>query len=105
MKNTQDPRILGRAFAPGSSAYLEAEISVTQDNIFLLDPLSGQILTRAARDQVKLDNPVGTGPRNTHFPDNWMFQTLDPQISTLMQEPLSNRLLRYLRFSAPALAW
>ena len=104
MKNTQDPRILGRAFAPGSSAYVEAEISGTQENIFLLDPLSGQILTRASRDQVKLDNPVGTGPRNTHFPDDWMFQTLDPQISTLMQEPLSNRLLRYFEVFNPRLS-
>jgi Zn-dependent protease with chaperone function len=83
---------------------VEAELSATPDNIFLLDPSSGQILTRAARDQVRLDNPVGTGPRNAHFPDQWLFQTHDPQISLLLQEPLGNRLLRHFEIFSPRLA-
>ncbi|WP_281954633.1 M48 family metallopeptidase [Pseudophaeobacter arcticus] len=103
MNDGQDLRIQGRAFAPGSSAFVEAEMTVTKDKVFLIDPHTNQLLAQSARNLVKLDNPVGTGPRNSHFPDHWMFQTFDPQISTTLQEPLSNRLLRHFEIFSPRL--
>ncbi|MEP2716414.1 hypothetical protein, partial [Pseudophaeobacter sp.] len=72
--------------------------------MFLIDPEGDQLLTQAKRQGVRPDNPVGSGPRNCHFPDHWMFQTTDPQISVLMQEGLSNRLLRYFEIFSPRLA-
>lgn len=104
MSHPQNSKIRGRAFAPGSSVYVAAELTATPDTIYLIDPQTKQLLSRAPRTQVRFDAPVGTGPRNVHFPDQWMFQTEDPQISVEMQEPLSNRLLRHFEIFSPRLA-
>ena len=103
MTHPQDSKIRGRAFAPGSSVFVTAELTATPDTIYLIDPDTNKLLSRVPRNDVRFDAPVGTGPRNVHFPDQWMFQTEDPEVSIILQEPLSSRLLRHFEIFSPRL--
>lgn len=93
----------GRAFAPGSSRDIAAEIHLREDTVFLTDPESQTVLTRCPRAQLVLGDLVGSAPRNIHFPDHWLFQTTAPGISLMLNEPLHSRLLRHFETFHPRL--
>lgn len=89
-------KVTGRAFAPGSSELIEAELVCRPNSpeLFLLNSADRSILTRSPRAQAELGSVVGSGPVNVTLSGGWLFQTEDHDVTALMDESFSSRTLR-----------
>lgn len=97
-------RIPGRAFAPGTSAAIDAVLMATSDRVELRHAAADDLLVHTTRSDLTAEAAPGAAARKIALGGGWLFESDDPLLETVVPRSAFDAQLRLAERLHPRLA-